>query len=245
MASKFLVPDRDQSFLRVASYRDLLGDDGLVWTVIGVVEGLDLSAVYARYGDDIGQGGRPAFDPAMMLTLLVFGYCEGRRSARELETACRRDVAYQAICGGMVPDHATIARFRVMIDDVVESLFVQVLAACRERGLVDVGRVALDGTKIGAAASKDANRSVERLSELEIQIRQILNLTSPDSRLQKTSDGAFIRACQVFLCEVVVHVVGSRRPGKVMANALSACFHPWVPVPSSPLLLFPMLRIAK
>ena len=74
----------------------------------------------------------------------------------------------------MVPDHATIARFRVMIDDVVESLFVQVLAACRERGLVDVGRVALDGTKIGAAASKDANRSVERLSELEIQIRQIL-----------------------------------------------------------------------
>ena len=96
--------------------------DGLVWTVIGVVEGLDLSAVYARYGDDIGQGGRPAFDPAMMLTLLVFGYCEGRRSARELETACRRDVAYQAICGGMVPDHATIARFRVMIDDVVESL---------------------------------------------------------------------------------------------------------------------------
>ena len=180
MASKFLVPDRDQSFLRVASYRDLLGDDGLVWTVIGVVEGLDLSAVYARYGNDIGQGGRPAFDPAMMLTLLVFGYCEGRRSARELETACRRDVAYQAICGGMVPDHATIARFRVMIDDVVESLFVQVLAACRERGLVDVGRVALDGTKIGAAASKDANRSVERLSELEIQIRQILAETVPD-----------------------------------------------------------------
>ena len=180
MASKFLVPDRDQSFLRVASYRDLLGDDGLVWTVIGVVEGLDLSAVYARYGDDIGQGGRPAFDPAMMLTLLVFGYCEGRRSARELETACRRDVAYQAICGGMVPDHATITRFRVMIDDVVESLFVQVLAACRERGLVDVGRVALDGTKIGAAASKDANRSVERLSELEIQIRQILAETVPD-----------------------------------------------------------------
>ena len=116
----------------------------------------------------------------MMLTLLVFGYCEGRRSARELETACRCDVAYQAICGGMVPDHATIARFWVMIDDVVESLFVQVLVACRERGLVDVGRVALDGTKIGAAASKDANRSVERLSELEIQIRQILAETVPD-----------------------------------------------------------------
>ena len=57
--------------------------------------------------------------------------------------------------------------------------------------------------------------------------------------------GPSVRACQVFLCEVVVHVVGSRRPGKVMANALSACFHPWVPVPSSPPLLFPMLRIAK
>ncbi len=115
MASKFLVPDRDQSFLRATSYRELAGESDPVWTVIEVVEGLDLSGVYARYA--VSAAGRPAFDPTMMLTLLIFGYCEGKRSSRELETACRRDVAYQAICGSMTPDHATIARFRVLIDD--------------------------------------------------------------------------------------------------------------------------------
>lgn len=179
MASRFLVPDRDQSFLRATSYRELLGPDDLVWTVIEVVEGLDLSAVYARYGPDPSVGGRPAFDPAMMLSLLVFGYCEGKRSARELESACRRDVAYQAICGGMVPDHATIARFRAGLDDLIEGLFVAVLAACAERGLVEVGRVALDGTRMEAAASKETNVSASRLAALETEVRQILSETHP------------------------------------------------------------------
>ena len=180
MASGFVVPDRDQSFFQATSYRELLAGDELVWTVIEVVEGLDLSEVYERYGADVGQGGRPAFDPAMMLTLLVFGYCEGKRSARELEAACRRDVAYQAICGGMCPDHSTIARFRVLIDDVIASLFIQVLEECRRRGLVDVGRVALDGTKMAAAASKGTNRSAETLERLRSEVAEILGDTHPD-----------------------------------------------------------------
>lgn len=181
MASRFLVPDRDQSFLQVASYRDLLGPDELVWTVIEIVEGLDLSEVYARYGSDPTVGGRPAFDPAMMLSLLVFGYCEGKRSARELEAACRRDVAYQAICGGMVPDHATIARFRAGLDDLIAGLFLAVLEACVDRGLVEVGRVALDGTRMEAAASLDSNVAASRLAVLEAEIRQILSETRPDT----------------------------------------------------------------
>jgi transposase len=180
MASKFVVPDREQSFFQATSYRELLAGDELVWTVIEVVEGLDLSSVYARYGVDVGQGGRPAFGPAMMLTLVVFGYCEGKRSARELEAACRRDVAYQAICGGMIPDHSTIARFRVLIDDVIESLFMQVLEECRCRGLVDVGRVALDGTKMQAAASKGSNRTAGALEELRGQVEAILTETRLD-----------------------------------------------------------------
>jgi transposase len=178
MASGFVVPDRDQSFLVATSYRELLGDDDLVWTVIEVVEGLDLSGIYARYRPDDGRGGRPAFDPAMMLALLVFGYCEGKRSVRELETACRRDVAYQAICGGMTPDHATIGRFRVAVDDVLDDLFVQVLAACAVRGLVDVGRVALDGTKLEAAASKQANRTADTLAGIKAQVAAILAETT-------------------------------------------------------------------
>lgn len=178
MSSSFLVPDRDQSFLIATSYRDQLGAGHRVWTVIDVVEGLDLTALYDRYSCDTPQGGRPAFDPAMMLTLLVFGYCEGKRSSRELEEACRRDVAYQAICGGMTPDHATIARFRVTIDDVLEDLFIQVLAACAQHGLVGVGRVALDGTKIAAAASKDSNVTAEYLVGLRHDITQILAATT-------------------------------------------------------------------
>ena len=172
MASQFLVPDRDQVF--VTSYRELLGEDHPVWTVIEVVEGLDLSGVFDRYAPDRGKGGRPAYHPAMLLGVLLFGYCEGKRSSRELEEACRRDVAYQAICGGMRPDHATLARFRVLLDPVMESLFTQVVAACVARGLVVTDRVAIDGTRLGAAASLEANVTAGRLAEIAAGVRQVL-----------------------------------------------------------------------
>jgi transposase len=175
MASKFVVPDREQSFFEMVSYRGVLGDDHPVWTVIEVVEGLDLSEVYARYGDDPSVGGRPAFDPAMLLALLVFGYCEGKRSSRALEEACRRDWAYRAICGGETPDHATIARFRQGLDDVLDALFAQVLMVCAGAGLVEVGLVALDGTRMPAAASKEANKTAETLVRLAGEAREMLD----------------------------------------------------------------------
>ncbi len=175
MASRFLVPDREQTFLEAVSYREVLGDDHPVWTVIDVVEGLDLSAVYGRYEADMSVGGRRAFDPAMLLALLVFGYCEGKRSSRQLEEACRRDWAYRAICGEITPDHATIARFRAGLDDVLESLFAQVLAVCAEAGLVEVGLVALDGTRMGGAASKEANKTASTLQRLEAEARVMLD----------------------------------------------------------------------
>lgn len=175
MASKFLVPVRDQSFLEVVSYREVLGDDHLVWTVIDVVEGLDLSVLYGRYLPDVGGGGRPAFDPVMMTALLIFGYCEGKRSSRQLEDACRRDWAYRAICGGLEPDHATIARFRASMDDVLESLFGEVLMACADAGMINVGVVALDGTKMGSVASKEANRTAPTLARMEAEARRMLD----------------------------------------------------------------------
>lgn len=175
MASRFIVPVRDQSFMEFVSYRDRLGDDHLVWTVIEVVEGLDLSQIYERYAPDVGGGGRPAFHPAMMVALLVFGYCEGKRSSRQLEDACRRDWAYRAICGDLVPDHATIARFRCGMDDVLEGLFGQVLTVCADAGMIDVGVVALDGTKMGAVASKEANRTQVTLTKMEAEARRMLD----------------------------------------------------------------------
>lgn len=175
MASRFVVPDRDQVFMAAVSYREVLGDDHPVWTVIDVVDVLDLSVVYGRYGQDPAVGGRPAIDPRVLLSLLIFGYSEGKRSSRELEVACRRDWAYRAICGDRGPDHATIARFRQRLDDVLAGLFAQVLAVCAGAGLVEVGLVALDGTKMGAAASKGSNRTADTLARLEGEARAMLD----------------------------------------------------------------------
>ncbi|MFV1962453.1 MAG: transposase [Acidimicrobiia bacterium] len=189
MASKFVVPVRDQSFLELVSYRDVLGVDHLVWTVIDVVEGLDLSLLYERYAPDVGGGGRPALDPAMLVALLFFGYCEGKRSSRQLEDACVRDWAYRAICGGLAPDHATIARFRQGMDDVLEGLFGQVLMACATAGMVNVGVVALDGTRMGSVASKEANRTAATLEKMQAEARRMLDEAAQADSHDTNADG--------------------------------------------------------
>ena len=175
MASKFLVPDRDQVFFEEVSFHDRLGGDHVVWTIIDVVDGLDLSEVYDLYRPDTGGGGRPALDPKMLLVLLIFGYSEGKRSSRQLEEACWRDMAYRAICGNLQPDHATIARFRVKIDDVLEDLFVEVLGVLGGVGMIDTSVVALDGTRMGAVASREANRSADALVKMHAEARRILD----------------------------------------------------------------------
>jgi transposase len=175
MASKFLVPDRDQSFFEEVSFRERLGEDHVVWTIIDVVDRLDLSVIYGRYRPDTGGGGRPALDPKMLLVLLMFGYSEGKRSSRQLEEACWRDMAYRAVCGDLHPDHATIARFRAKIDDIIEDLFVEVLGVLADCGMIDTSLVALDGTRMGAVASKEANRSPAALSKLHVEARRILD----------------------------------------------------------------------
>ena len=172
--SRFKVPDRDQAFVEMVSFRDLVGPDEAVWTVIDVVDSFDLSTVYAGY-KPVSAGGRKAYDPKMMLTLVLFGYCEGKRTTRELEAACRRDVMYRLITAGMTPDHATIAKFIKLIAGVIEDLFLHVLASCADAGLVKVGRVAVDGTRMAGAGSLDANRSASSLDELETEIRAILD----------------------------------------------------------------------
>jgi hypothetical protein len=97
----------------------------------------------------------------MMLTLLLYAYVTGQRSSRRIEAACRTDAAYRVICGDVVPDHATIARFLVNHEHAIEDVFVAVLRLCAAAGLVSVGMVAIDGTKIGSDAALDRNRSAE------------------------------------------------------------------------------------
>jgi transposase len=162
MPQNFLSCDRDQPMLLPPDLRDWLDEDHLAWFVIEAVEELDLEPFYASYRAD-GHG-RSAHDPKMMVTLLTYAYAVGERSSRGIERRCREDVAFRVICANQVPDHATIARFRVRHQEALGDLFGQVLGLCAEAGLVDVGVIALDGSKFAAAASDDAIRTYEQIA---------------------------------------------------------------------------------
>jgi len=161
MSQNFVACDRGQVFLMPPSLIDWVPDDHLVWTVLGAVDQMDLDGVYGTYRAN-GQG-RAAYDPAMMVALLLYSYSLGNRSSRGIERACRVDVAYKVITAMEVPDHSTIAEFRRRHETVLGELFVDVLRLCGEAGLVSVGVIAIDGTKIKANASRDRNRSYESI----------------------------------------------------------------------------------
>jgi transposase len=138
-----------------------LPDDHLVWTVLGAVDEIDLDAFYGGYRLD--GAGRPAYDPRMMIALVLYAYARGDRSSRGIERECLEDVAYKLITTMRIPDHSTIAEFRRRHEIELGELFEEVLGLCREAGLVSVGVIAVDGTKVRANASMDANRSYGQL----------------------------------------------------------------------------------
>ena len=144
------------------SLAEWLPEDHFAWFVLAAVEEMDLSAFYGAYRED-GHG-RAAHDPAMMVALLLYAYARGRRSSRVIERACVEDVAYRVIAANQVPDHSTIARFRQRHEAPLAGLFSDVLALCADAGLVDVGVLAVDGTKVHADASRDATRDYDRVA---------------------------------------------------------------------------------
>ena len=133
-----------------------LPGDHLVWTVLGAVDQMDLGRFNAVYR--LGGAGRAPYDPAMMVALLVYAYARGNRSSRGIERACWEDVAFKVITGMRTPDHSTIAEFRRRHEAEIAELFDDVLGLCAEAGLVSVGVITIDGTKIKANASMDQNR---------------------------------------------------------------------------------------
>jgi len=157
----FLPCDRDQELLLPPSLREWLAEDHLAWFVLDAVEELDLEAFYAAYRRD--GWGAAAHDPQMM-ALLVYAYAIGERSSRAIERRCREDVAFRVITANQVPDHATVARFRVRHEAALGELFGQVLGLCADAGLVSVGVVAVDGSKFAASASDRAVRSYEQIA---------------------------------------------------------------------------------
>jgi transposase len=161
MPQNFLACDRDQSLLLPPDLKDWLPEDHLAWFVIDAVAELDLEAFFAGYRDD-GHG-RAAHDPEMMVALLIYSYATGERSSRRIERRCREDIAHRVICANQAPDHATIARFRSRHQEALGGLFTEVLALCARAGLVSVGTIAFDGTRIAAHAADRQNRTYRQL----------------------------------------------------------------------------------
>ena len=167
MPQNFIGCDREQELLLPPNLREWLPSEHLAWLVLDAVEEMDLSAFYASYRHD-GHG-RAAHEPAMMVALLLYAYCKGQRSSRVIERECTDDVACRVIAANQRPDHTTIARFRQRHEDSLARLFGEVLAICAQAGLVSVGVIAIDGTKVHANASHHANRDYEQLAREILQ----------------------------------------------------------------------------
>src|SRR5690348_8437716 len=162
MGPSFIACDREQSFLMPPDVRDWLPESHLAWFVLAAVEEMDLWDFYAAYRGD-GRS-RPPYDPAMMVGLLLYAYARGIRSSRVIERACEEDVAFRVLAAQQRPDHATIARFVERHEQAIAGLFGEVLTLCARSGLVKIGVVAVDGTKVHANASRDENLDYEQLA---------------------------------------------------------------------------------
>ena len=167
MPQRFVTADRDQVFLLPPDMREWLDADDLAYFVIDAVAAMDLSGFEAAYRAD-GQG-RPAYDPQLLVAVLLYAYCVGVRSSRQIERACGRDVAFRVIAGGHRPDHATVSRFRARHADALAGLFTAVLRLCAQAGIVRPQLAAVDGTKLVADASGAANHDA---GWLENQVRR-------------------------------------------------------------------------
>jgi transposase len=171
VAKGYRPVDRDQVFLLPPDMREWLPPEHVVWLVLQVVGELDLTELHARRR--LGGVGRAGYDPAMLTGLLLYGYCVGERSSRQIERLCQVDVAFRVVCAQDVPDHTVIARFRQGYEQELAGLFSQVLMVCARAGLGRLGVVAVDGTKIAGSASLRANRTEEWLrGEAERMLRE-------------------------------------------------------------------------
>jgi transposase len=170
MPQNFIEGRREQGFLLPPDVRGWLPVDHLAWFVIDAVAEMDLSAFYAAYRAD-GHG-RAAYEPAVMVALVLYAFATKVRSSRSIERHCRQDVAYRVITGNLVPDHATIARFVCRHDQALAELFAEVLKLCDRAGLVRPGVVSIDGTRIAGNASPEVNHEFEQIArEIVAQTR--------------------------------------------------------------------------
>src|SRR5680860_1586707 len=160
--------DQDQPLLLPPDLRDWLPAEHPARMVDDLVEfGLDLAGIYASYTESRGA---PPYDPRLMLKVLIYGYSNGVTSSRALERRCQDDIAFRFLTADAAPDFVAISRFRVRHGAALKALFTQSLALCGRAGLVSLGRVALDGTKVRAAASRHRAMSYDRMVRAEAEL---------------------------------------------------------------------------
>jgi transposase len=162
MSQNFIECDREQGFLLPPDVREWLPADHLAWFVIDAVAEMDLAAFYAAYRVD-GHG-RAAYEPSVVVSLVLYAFATRVRSSRAIERHCRQDVAYRVITGNLLPDHATIARFVVRHEQALADLFGEVLRLCGEAGLAKPEVIAIDGTRMAGSANSDATRDFEQIA---------------------------------------------------------------------------------
>lgn len=170
MGKSFRSDDLNQHLLLPPSLHDWLPEKHLAHFLVDVVDSLDLGAIYASYDEKDGRG-QAAYPPAMMLRVLLYGYCTGTRSSRKIESKTYEDVAFRYLSADMHPDHSSWAEFRKRHWPALAGLFTQALQLCAQAGLIKLGHVALDGTKIQANASKHKAMSYGRMKEAEKKLQ--------------------------------------------------------------------------
>jgi transposase len=171
VSKRFRTCDLDQVFLLPPSLQDWVPEDHLARFVADITDQLDLSGILAVYQRKDGRG-MAAYHPVMMVRLLLYGYCRGIVSSRKIERATYEDVAFRYLAADQHPDHDTIADFRQTHLQSLAGLFTQALRLCDKAGLIKLGHVAIDGTKLKANASKHKAMSYERMEEKEKQLRE-------------------------------------------------------------------------
>ena len=191
MSKSFRTCDLDQPFLLPPSLQDWLPENHLARFIGELTNGLELSKIYGFYGRRDGRG-KAAYHPVMMVRLLLYGYCVGVMSSRRIERASYEDVAFRYLAADQHPDHDTVASFRRQHLPVLAQLFTQVLQLCDKAGLVKLGHVAIDGTKIQANASKHKAMSYERMEEKEKQLKaEVEKLLAQAAEIDAAEDALY------------------------------------------------------
>lgn len=190
MAKRYRVYEPDQLFLMPPSLGEWLPEDHLAYFVSDLVEDLDLSEIEAVYEDE--ERGQPPYHPRMMVKVLIYAYCNGVFASRRIEKRLVEDIAFRVLAAGNRPDFRTLSDFRKIHLQAVEGLFAQVLFVALKAGAMKLGRVAIDGSKVKANASKHKAMSYGRMKEKERELRaEVRRLLSEAERQDEAEDRRF------------------------------------------------------